>query len=331
MYKLKNLLGVFISLIALMLIGCGDLGFNKDVDNDDSLEESDDVQAAYKTIQGVYRGTINVVEDGKPVDLPIRITMYTEISFAGRANGELVPQTDLVANFEFLSIATGWNNFKYKGRYYYRRQGRIQLAVGRTLNAQNTGPNAMSDTSGVWFEAWMRGSQITNGTLYVDGEYGSFEATRLTSDIQVPAKGRLEEERKRLEEVFADVIGTYSGDLTKTPERARQEPGRGATAPLRFTFYLNEDGVLEAVLASQSTASESVRVLRVNQFRIDTGFIELEGIPELSGTGNQSFRGFGRFFARGTLVGDTLVLEDAIDHKGPYGDFCGKKNATKCN
>jgi hypothetical protein len=309
-----SLMLLFMCGLALPSLGCGELGFNKDKDIDDSLEESDDVQKAYKSVEGVYTGTMIVLDDGKPSELPVKLTLFTEITFGGRTQGELTPQTTLVGMFEVLNINTEMNYYRYTGRYYYRKDGRIQLAA-KTVAPGGSENNPVS--SGIWLEAKVKGNRIVDGTLNSDGLYGTFNVERETRQVRVPAKGRIEEDRKRFEEVYREAAGTYSGRITP-PESgspaSRQE--------LDFHFYLVR-GLMRGVVTLKGS-SASPRILRVLQYRTTDGFIELEGIPELSGTGGPQ-KGFGYFYARGFLLNNELILSEVEDHRGLLGSYQGNK------
>ncbi|NQZ01789.1 MAG: hypothetical protein HRT45_14095 [Bdellovibrionales bacterium] len=310
----KTLVLLFGIFLILGVSGCGQLGFNEDKDIDDSLEETDDIQKAYRSVEGVYTGSMIVLDDGKPSELPVKLTLFTEITFGGRTQGELTPQTTLVGFFEVLNINTEMNYYRYTGRFYYRKDGRIQLAV-RTGSA--SGSNQNPGSTGIWLEAKVKGNQIVDGRLHNDGLYGTFQVGRQTRDVQVPAKGRIEEERKRFEEVYRQAAGTYVGTISPPESGSPVGPQR-----VQFHFYLVR-GLMRGVVTLAGSA-QSPRILRVIQYRTDSGFIEIEGIPELSGTGGPQ-RGFGYFYAKGYLTSGELLLTEVEDHRGLLGTFEGTK------
>jgi hypothetical protein len=298
---------VFLGFISIAFTAC-DVGFKDDKKDDEVLKEANKIFNEYSRVQGLYQGVLNMSVDGRvnPVDIEIRLN--PKVTYEGRAGGELVPQVSLEGTLEVLRFTWPYNSIYYVGRYWYAQDGRIQMSQG---------PG--SEDFGLRFQAYPKDNQLVQGQVWSSqGLVGDFEATLITRDVKTPGEGKEEEERRRYEEAYRDLLGVFVGRINNPtdPEKHRRD------LLLRFRFFLQGKSI-EATVDNPNTEFDTPRALQVIEYRPDTGAIQIRG--EAQGGGVGRVPGYGRFYGRGFLRQGVLQFVEISDHLGPLGEYTGQK------
>lgn len=312
MPQFKEMMLKFTGIAAAFFVMAGcDVGFNEDKQDDRTLKEANKIINEYSRVQGLYQGVLNLTVDGKinPVDIEIRLNPKV-VYEAGQSGGEPTPQVSLEGTFEVLSFAWPYNSVQYKGRFWYAQDGRIQMSqMGGEVNY------------GLRFETFPVNDELINGKLWSsDGLLGEFSAALVTRDVRAPGEGSEEEKRRRYEESYKDVLGTYIGRVNNPndPEKHRRN------LPLRFLFYLAGTS-LEGTLDNPDSEFDTPRAFTVIEYRPDTGAIQIRGEAQGGGT---RLPGYGRFYARGFVKDGVLSFVEVSDHLGPLGTYTGQKQSA---
>lgn len=293
-----------IIILCFKISACG-LGFEEDKEDDESLKESNKILNEYEKVKGEYEGILNLTVGKEKINpVKIRILLRPNVTYSGRSDGELVPQVSMEGSFEVLDFIWTPTTVVYEGRYWYAQDGLIDM-VGKD--------------SEMGFKAYRYGNKLVNGRIRNElGDLGDFEAELVSKEVKAPGEGQDEERRKRLEESYKDLIGSYIGRVNNPTDSEKHR----RDLQLRFRFFL-AGSKLRATVDKPYTDNDRVRPLEVVTFRPDTGLIELKGRAMSTGVG--TVPGYGEFNAVGYLRGDTIVFEQVSDHLGTLGTFEGKK------
>lgn len=287
----------------------------------------------YQPLVGTYEGLLKQFNtDGEEVSEQVSMLVYlVEVKKGETDTGEACFRPML--NARFLRDHQGeFHDVIVTNVRYYADKKEVQM-VGQSEQKEGSVAEGMGSRSSggrTEFSLWAKVDESVKGTIYSNGvSWGRIELAKKSSTANAPAQGEEALERERRLKTYAEVTGTYRGEIVpdtgSTPwnvelvifvveEQAGMNPnGEPRFLPALRARYRRPDfshEVGERLLTVRYYLESGVRKLSMNASPVP-------GVPT-------NVPGAGTFSITGEIVND-MITADAADHRGPMGELRAKR------